>query len=312
MRLLITGATGLVGRAIVKKCLDRGIEVNYLTTSKHKLDRIEGCRGFYWDPSNSEMDLSALQGVDAIINLAGSTIAKRWTRAYKKQVLQSRTASLNTLYEGVKRTDAPVYSLVSASAIGVYPSSQTNYYQEDHQKNADTFLGKVVTAWEAAADQFNTLDISVAKVRIGLVLSMKDGALPKMAYPVRNYAGAAFGSGEQWQSWIHIDDLAEIFLHMVSGELSGVYNGVAPNPVTQNKLINGIAQTLKKPLWMPNVPKWIIAFILGEMSTILLESQRVSSKKTEATGFHFKFPNLLPALENLLNKKSRIPEESGP
>ncbi|THD67356.1 TIGR01777 family protein [Robertkochia marina] len=300
MRLLITGATGLVGRAIVKKCLKQGISVNYLTTSKNKLDAIEGCKGFYWNPSKNIIDTSCFQGVDAMINLAGSSIAKRWTTSYRKKVLESRVDSLNTLRSGLQDAAAKPNFLISASAIGVYPSSLTHYYEEDCPEVADTFLGKVVNAWEEAADQFESLGVGVAKIRIGLVLSDEEGALPKMAAPVRNYAGAAFGSGEQWQSWIHIKDLADIFLFVLQHELTGVYNGVAPNPVTQNKLIQVIAQTLNKPLWLPNIPEFVITALLGEMSSILLESQRVSAKKLEAGGFSFKYPNLMPALTNLL------------
>ena len=300
MRFLITGATGLVGRSIVEKCLANGFDVNFLTTSKNKLNSLDGCRGFYWDPSKHEIDTACFEGVHTIINLAGSSIAKRWTPSYKRTVLNSRVDSLNTLYQALKRSPEMVTHLVSASAIGLYPSSLTAYYREDEFETADNFLGKVVTVWEAAADAFSHLGIGVAKVRIGLVLSAAGGALPQMATPVKYYAGAAFGSGEQWQSWIHIKDLTRIFLHLAEQELTGVYNGVAPNPVTQNKLIQGIAKVYDKPLWLPNIPAGALKTVLGEMSMILLDSQRVSAKKTEQTGFHFKYPNLYPALEHLL------------
>ena len=262
MRILITGATGLVGSAISAVCRKRGDEVFYLTTSKEKLSETPGYKGFYWNPAKGEMDTGCFEGVDAIINLAGSTIARRWTPAYKKAIRCSRVDALHTLYNGLIRSGEKIASLVSASAIGVYPSSFTHYYEEDTSETAGTFLGSVVADWEQAADRFSALDMQVAKVRIGLVLSMDGGALPAMVKPVQYYAGAAFGTGEQWQSWIHIDDLASIFMHLVENEFSGIYNGVAPNPVTQNKLMNGIAGILGKPIVLPNIPKWVLAAMM--------------------------------------------------
>ncbi|WP_224490853.1 TIGR01777 family oxidoreductase [Robertkochia flava] len=309
MRILITGATGLVGSAISALCMEKGHEVFYLTTSKDKISGTPNYKGFYWNPSENEIDTSCFQGVDAIINLAGSSVSRRWTSSYKQVIRDSRVNSLDTLFTGLKRSGEKVASLVSASAIGYYPSSLTNYYEEDTHETAASFLGEVVRDWEQAADQFTALEMQVAKVRIGLVLSMDGGALPEMVKPVRYYAGAAFGSGEQWQSWIHINDLASVFLHLLENEFSGIYNGVAPNPVTQNKLIQGIAGVLGKPLLLPNIPKWAVEALLGEMSSVLLESQRVSSKKIEASGYHFIYPNLLPALKDLINEKGQLREE---
>lgn len=312
MRILITGATGLVGTAIAEMCHDRGYEVHYLTTRKAKIEKDSAYRGFFWNPSKGVIDTACFDGVDAIINLAGASIAKRWTGSYKKIVLQSRVDSLNTLRKGMEESGQLVPVLISASAIGVYPSSFTTYYEEETEAVASGFLGKVVEAWEAAADSFRALGTAVAKVRVGLVLSDKDGALPQMVKPVQLYAGAAFGSGEQWQSWIHIDDLAAIFLFLLDNEMEGVFNGVAPNPVTQNKLMLAIARVVKKPLWLPNIPAWFLKFILGEMSAVLLESQRVSSKKLEAEGYVYRYPNLIPALQDILQEKGQLRQELAP
>lgn len=311
MRILITGATGLVGRAITTLCLEKGYQVNYLTTSKKKLRNAEAYRGYYWDPATSTIDTACFQDVDIVINLAGAPIAKRWTSAYKKEILRSRVNALQTLYKGLKETAVLPTRLLSASAIGVYPDSPRNYYHEDEEASANSFLGEVVVEWEKAADQFKSLGIQVTKIRIGLVLSMQGGALPAMVQPVKMYAGAAFGSGEQWQSWIHVEDLAALFLHLAEEELDGVYNGVSPNPVPQKKLLQEIARILDRPMWMPAIPAGVLRLLLGQMSAVLLESQRVSAKKTEASGFVFSYCNLRPALEDLLmsHKKSRLPEE---
>ncbi|TBV26176.1 TIGR01777 family protein [Meridianimaribacter sp. CL38] len=300
MRVLITGATGLIGKAIVKQCHKKGIEVHYLTTSKNKISTASNYKGFYWNPKNNEIDSECFVGVDAIINLAGASISKRWTPSYKQQILDSRIQSLELLKSTLANENISVKQIISASAIGVYPDSLTNYYEETFDEVSPTFLGKVVNAWEDKVDTFKALNIKVTKVRIGLVLDAKEGALPEMVKPVKFGAGAAFGEGTQWQSWIHVKDLARLFVYTFTEKLEGVYNGVAPNPVTNNELIKAIAKQKKRPLLLPNIPKSIMKLLLGEMHILLFESQRVSSKKIEGEGFHFKHHHLQPTLEDLL------------
>lgn len=300
MKLLITGATGLVGQALVRLCHENDIAVNYLTTSKEKISNEDNYKGFYWNPATSEIDISCFDEVTGIVNLAGASISKRWSPSYKKQILESRVDSLRTLYEGLKQIDSGgIGSFVSASAIGIYPDSLTNFYTEDQAIEANDFLGEVVKSWEQKANKFRTLHLEPAIIRIGLVLSSEGGALPEMTKPVKYYAGAGFGSGVQWQSWIHIRDLARMFLYIISNQLSGIFNGVAPNPVTNNKLIKEIAQQQRRPLFLPNIPRFFLKTILGEMSTILFASQRVSSRKIEKMGFAFKFQNICIALKDL-------------
>lgn len=305
MKILITGATGLVGKAIVSALHTRGIAVNYLTTRKSKIVSNEDYQGFYWNPSKGEIDLDCFQDVSAIINLAGSSIAKRWTSAYKKTVLDSRLDSLRTLRKGIEKTgDSEIISFVSASAIGVYPNSLTTFYEESETAVDESFLGDVVKEWENEIDTFKKFKFNVSKIRIGLVLSAEDGALPKMARPIKYGVGAAFGSGEQWQSWIHINDLAEMFLFVVEKGLNGTFNGVAPNPVTNTKLTKEIAKVLKRPLILPNIPKFAMYGVLGEMAYVLFASQRVSSKRIEKKGFVFHHTNVCAALEDLLSPDS--------
>ncbi|WP_276167677.1 TIGR01777 family oxidoreductase [Zobellia alginiliquefaciens] len=311
MRILITGATGLVGSAIVEQCHKNDIAVNYLTTRKSKITSEPKFQGYYWNPNKGEIDLECFNGVSAIINLAGATISKRWTSSYKKKIISSRVNSLRTLHTALNKVDSKgITSFVSASAIGRYPDSLSNFYTEDETEVDDSFLGEVVKIWENETDKFKSFGFNVAKVRIGLVMSCKGGALPEMAKPIKNYVGAAFGSGQQWQSWVHISDLARIFVFIVAHNLEGVYNGVGPNPVTNTKLVKEIAKVLDRPVILPNIPKVVMKIILGKMSYLLFASQRVSCKKIEEEGFNFVYPNVCVALEAIYKSKECIEPSS--
>ncbi|MFD1163462.1 TIGR01777 family oxidoreductase [Hwangdonia seohaensis] len=300
MRILITGATGLIGQEIVKLCHDKNIAVNYLTTSKSKIENNENYRGFYWNPKTQDIDTNCFDAVDAIIHLAGATVSKRWTPAYKKEILSSRIDGTQLLINALKGETHSIKQVVSASAVGIYPDSLINYYDESFKDFDDSFLSDVVQQWEFAVDGFSKVNINVSKVRIGLVLSNRGGALQEMVKPIKFGLGAAFGSGKQWQSWIHINDLARIFLYVIEHQLSGVYNGVAPNPVPNLELTKTMANVLAKPLFLPNIPKFFMKLVLGDMHTLLFHSQRVSSKKIEDKGFQFEAYHLQPALEDLL------------
>lgn len=311
MKVLITGATGLVGTELVSQCHAKGYDVHYLTTSKDKMESASNLKGFYWNPGNDEIDIRCFNGVSAVINLAGASISKRWTPSYKKIILNSRIDSLATLYKALEKLpDHTVSALITASAIGIYPNSLSNYYEESEPIVDDSFLGEVVAAWEEKANEFKNLGLLVSKVRIGLVLSDKGGALPQMAKPVKYYVGAAFGTGQQWQSWIHLSDLGRIFLFAMENELEGTFNGVSPNPVTNTRLVKEIGQVLNRPLFLPNIPEIVMKALLGEMSYILFASQRVSSKKIEEEGFVFEYQNICSALENIYGEKESNSKKS--
>lgn len=304
MRVLITGATGLIGSRITKLCHEKGMQVNYLTTSKGKLEQKENFRGYYWNPAEGEIDSACLEGVGAIINLAGENVFQPWTKSARKRILQSRIDSLDVLYKLLNNHSHEVGQLISASAIGIYPSSLQKMHFEDETEIDDSFLAEVADKWEKAADRFADLDLLIAKVRIGLVLSEKGGALEQMKKPVKYNVGTPLGSGEQWQSWIHIEDLARMFLHILQNGLTGVYNGVAPKPVTNSELTEKLARVMGKKTWLPNMPAGVLKLVMGDMSTMVLGSQLVSSKKIEDTGFTFYYVNLTRALEDLLHKKT--------
>lgn len=300
MRVLITGATGLIGSHLTNLLHENGIAVNYLTTSKDKIQKKENYSGFYWNPDEKEIDTESFKDVDAIYHLAGATLAKRWTDDYKKEIIESRTKSAAVLYEALQENEHKVKHFISASGINVYPSSLQKLYTEEEQAIDDSFLGEVVDRWETAADEFTDLGIMVSKIRIGLVLAEEGGALPKMKIPASYNVGAAFGNGEQWQSWIHIRDVVGIFHHVLQNKLEGVYNAVAPNPVTNEELMEKMAAQLGKKKWLPNVPSFFLKAALGDMAAVLLSSQLVSSEKIQKKGYDFKYKNLNKALEDLL------------
>jgi uncharacterized protein len=299
-KVLITGATGLIGSEIVRQCHAAGIAVNYLTTSKEKIECTENYKGFYWNPQEGEIDLQAFDGATAIINLVGATISERWTKKYKKIILESRLESINLLRDTLLNIDHNIVHFISASGISIYPNSETKLYTEENEEVDNTFLGEVVVAWEAAAAQFKNMGMEVSKVRTGVVLAKNDGAFPKLVKPVKLGVGAPLGNGEQWISWIHLEDIAGIYLFLLTNQLEGKYNAVAPNPVQNKKMTKMIASKLDSPLWMPNIPDFAIKLLLGEMSVLVLEGQLVSSQKVEKLGYPFKYYNLENALQDLL------------
>ena len=300
MTILITGATGLVGQELVQLLLKNGHVVHYLSTSKQKVVTEEVYKGFYWDPKTSEIDLNALTNVEVIVHLAGATVSKKWTKAYKQEIIESRVISTRLLFKTLQENPNQVKQIVSASAIGIYPDSLSTIYHETDLAVDASFLGNVVKQWENEVSQFEKLNILVAKIRIGLVLAKDGGALQEMVKPIKFGVGAAFGSGQQYQSWIHLHDLAAIFSHVIENNRSGVYNGVSPYPVTNEALTQAIAKTLEKPLFLPNIPKFVMKLILGEMHILLFSSQHVSCRKLLDENFQYKFASLDKALNDLL------------
>lgn len=300
MTVLITGATGLVGQELVNLLLQNGYTIHYLSTSKSKLVSQNNYKGFFWNPKKSEIDTNALTGVEVIIHLAGASVAKKWTTAYKEEIIESRVLSTQLLYKTLQKNSHQVKQIISASAVGIYPDSLTDIYHETDLDIDVSFLGNVVKQWENEVSQFEKLEIIVSKIRIGIVLAKNGGALQEMAKPIQYGVGAAFGSGEQYQSWIHIQDLVAIFQFVMENQLTGVYNGVAPYPVTNSELTKAIAKTLGKPLFFPNIPKFVMKLILGEMHQILFSSQHVSCRKLLDENFQFKFASLDKALNDLL------------
>jgi uncharacterized protein (TIGR01777 family) len=304
MKLLITGATGLVGKELVKNALEQGMIVHYLTTHKYKTKKIIGARGFYWNPSSQEIDSSCFEGVDVIVHLAGATISKRWTAAYKKIILASRVNTTKLLENGLKKIKGKhqVKQIIGASAIGIYSNDFKNIVTEETEVSKNSFLERVVIDWESASAVFKTMNIKVTTLRIGLVIAANGGVVAAMKIPILFGLGAAFGKGSQGQSWIHIKDLVGIILFAVTTKLEGIYNAVAPNPVSQTHFITALAKAINRSHILPPLPEFIIQLMVGEMSRLLLDSHWVSSEKIESQGFSFQYPEINNAFKELFKK----------
>lgn len=299
MKILITGATGLIGSELVSLLLQNGISIHYLARNKKEIKDEPNYQGFLWNVEKGTIDEKCLLGVDVIVHLAGAPISMRWTNKNKQEIIESRILSTNLLYKALKNTPNQVKQLVSASAIGIYPDSIKNIYTEDNKSVDDSFLGQVVVKWEQAADQFKRLNIKVCKVRTGLVLAKKGGMLKELLKPIKLGIGSAYGSGKQWQSWIHIEDLVHLYYFAIQNNWDGVYNATAPNPVDNEELTKKVAKVLNKPYFFPNIPQFVLKLALGEMHILLLSSQNVNSQKAQDNGFNFKFRTLDKALKDL-------------
>ena len=300
MKILITGATGLIGKKLTADLLSKGYSVNYLTTRKSKIKSSKQINGYYWDPEKDIIDLQCFKNVDTIINLAGSNIAKRWTNPNKLEILKSRIQSLILLRDSIVKNNLKIKKIISASAIGIYPSSYQRVYSENNNIISNNFLGKVVNDWELAVSSFNDLKIEIAIVRIGLVLSKDGGILSKSLLPIKLGFGSFFGSGNQWQSWIHIQDISNIFCHILKNDLNGIFTGVSPNPITNKDFTIKLAKFLNRPLLLPKIPKWLMSLVLGEMHIIIFESQNIACDRLNKTEFNFNFDNFDEAIADLL------------
>ena len=301
MKVLITGATGLIGSRIVKDCLERDIKVNFLTTRKNKIDTFPGCNGFYWNPQKNIIDLNCFNQVDSIINLSGASIFRIWTKKNKELILKSRVQSLNFLRKQLIENNIKIQSIVSASGIGAYPSSYDEEFNENEPKRSCYFLSDVIKEWEKATMSFERIVEKVSIVRIGLVLSSRGGVLKQTMQPMSFGLGVYFGSGRQWQSWIHIKDISQIFIYVIKNKLSGLYNGVAPNPISNYEFTMTISRIKKYVLFIIPLPRFFFKLIFGDMHIILFKSQKVSSKKIEQAGFNFKFLKLKNSVKDILS-----------
>lgn len=297
--ILITGAGGLIARELAKM-LEKDYTVRFLTRKKKHSNEFE------WNIKEKTIDDTAFEGVSHIIHLAGANISeKRWTDERKKELISSRVDSANLIVKTLQEKKIKLKSFISASGINYYGTKTTDTIFTENDGPGNDFLSEVVVLWERAADQFKEQDLAerVVKIRTAVVLSEKDGALKKMLPTIQMGIGSPLGSGKQYMPWIHIDDICSIYeFALKNPDVDGAFNAVSPQHTTNENLTKKIAEVLKKPLFMPNVPGFVLKLIFGELADALLEGSRASAEKIQKAGFQFKFPDLKNALEDLLKK----------
>ncbi len=301
-RVLIAGGTGLIGRHLSKSLQEHGYEVAILSRNRSNLSHI---RSYSWDLNQNEIQIEALNNCDYIINLAGENIgAKRWTRKRKQEILESRTKSSKLIFDNLKKEKHKLRTFITASAIGYYGAETSDHIYRESDRSARDFLGQTCSKWEQAADQFAQVGVRTVKIRTGIVLSKVGGALAKLNIPIRWGFASPIGHGKQYMPWIHIEDLCNIYIYALQNqEMTGAYNAVAPEHITNKEFIRKAAQKIDKPFWFPNIPAFVLKLGFGQLSSMLLSGSRVSSEKLLAAGYSFQFPDIDSAFENLYVNK---------
>jgi uncharacterized protein (TIGR01777 family) len=294
MKTLVTGATGFIGRVIVRKLEEKGHEVVVLTRNIPKAALILGprCRYVQWTDIKTPPPSDAFEGVEGIINLMGESIGeKKWTEEQKKKIVESRVEGTSKLIEALGKMSVKPKVFVSASAIGIYG----NRGPEDLDENSEPgtgFLSDLCQQWEDAANKAQKIGMRVAIIRVGVVLGKGGGALSKMVPLFKLGLGGRLGEGNQYMSWIHIQDLASMFvMALTDSSMSGPFNGTAPYPATNQDFTKVLGKVLRRPTFLP-APEKAIRTLLGEMATIVLEGQKVLPKKFKEKKFNYRYPTL--------------------
>lgn len=298
--ILLTGGTGTIGRQLTQLLVQQGYQVSVLS---REAKPIPGINVYQWDIKKGHIDPKAIQTADHIIHLAGAGIAdERWTDKRKDEILNSRTQSTELLAQALSRNSHKVKSFIATSAIGFYGGDTGDRPITETTEGGSDFLAQVVRAWERSEDRVAALGIRTVKLRVGVVLTMAGGALPKLAQPIRLGVGAPIGSGQQYISWIHIADLCRMYCQALTDESwQGVYNAVAPTPVTNETLTKAIAKVLHRPTIVPTIPAFVIKMMFGELAITVIGGNYVLNKRiADETSFQYQYGDLNTALENLL------------
>jgi len=299
MKVLIPGGSGLIGTALTKSLLADGHEVVILSRSA-QTKVPAGARLVQWDAKTPDGWSNELNGADAIVNLAGATLDHRWSESYKKIAWESRENAGHAIAAAVEQVEQKPRVLIQSSAVGYYGPRDDTPATEDTPPG-DDWMARVCKAWEASTEAVEKHGVRRAIVRSGIVLTTEGGALPKLVLPMKLFAGGPIGSGKQVMSWIHIDDEVQAIRKLIDDEsASGAFNLTAPNPHSNREFVKTLGKVMGRPAFMP-APGFAVKLMFGEMSTVVLDGQRVMPKHLQEIGYQFEFPELQPALADLLN-----------
>lgn len=307
MKILITGATGFVGSRLTNKLLSQGHEINVLSRDALKVKKIfqnEKVKAFEWRNSLELPPLESISGIDGVINLMGENIgAKKWSSEQKIKLRQSRVDATKNLVKLIDQNlNTPLSFFISSSAVGVYPANQKNQLNEESPVG-HTYLAELCSAWEEAALSLVKTKRKVI-IRTGVVLEKSDGALKKMLPPFQLGLGGPIGDGNQMLSWIHLDDLVNLYLLAATDEsIEGIYNGCAPSPVCNFDFTKALGHALRRPTLFP-VPTLPLKLAFGEMSSIILDSQNIISKRLSSTTYKFQYPTIDKALNAIFGRQN--------
>lgn len=295
--ILITGGSGLIGKKITEQLTRDKYEVAWLSRSDDHGDQ----KVFVWDVKKKTIDPEAMKWADAIIHLAGASVAdKRWTEERKKIIFNSRMESTRLLFDAIRVEEDKPKVLVSASAVNYYGMDTGDKLISEEEKAGDDFLAYVVKNWEEEVQRFESLHLRTVMLRIGIVLSLEGGALPELLKPP---VAAPLGDGKQYMSWIHLSDLARMFRYALTTEqLHGAYNAAGPKPVTNKELTEKAAKLKGKPYINVGVPRFALKLFLGEMAEMVLGGVKQSNSKITSAGFKFRYKDIDDALGQLFHQ----------
>lgn len=301
-KVVITGGSGLIGISLTKLLLKNGYEVVHLSRKRNEKSDV---RTFTWDYKNNFLEDGAIENASHIIHLAGESIGEgRWTKERKKAILESRTKTAEFLNFKVREKKIQLNSFISASGTSYYGTVTTQNIFKENDPQGNDFAAQVVIEWEKSAEKFQEI-CRVVKLRTGIVLDLNGGALKKMYGPMKWGFGSALGSGKQFMPWIHIDDMCEMYLFALKNNISGSFNAVAPEHITNEKFIKMTGKVSGHRIWAPRVPAFVLRLIFGKMSMIVLNGSRISCEKIVKEGFQFKFSELKMALEDIFKAKRK-------
>lgn len=294
--ILIAGGSGLVGKRLSELLIEKGYSVSWLS---RKTGNAGAIKVYQWNLNQGTIEEEAIQNADFVINLSGTPIAdKRWTNSRKADIINSRTGSIRLLHDYFKKIKFPK-AYISATAIGFYGNTGEQTVDESTPAGKQGFLPESCIKWEETFHEIQHPGLRTAALRVGIVLSNRGGALTQLAMPFKFFTGNWLGSGQQWYSWIHIDDLCRMFIFAIeNNSVSGIYNAVAPNPERNKDMMFLLKKVIDRPALMMPVPGFALKLAMGEMASMVLDGSKISSAKIEAAGFEFLYPKLQTALKS--------------